>query len=228
MFIWLRMRRPRQVTAHMQKVYLDLRHDECAVEGSPATQALTALETMSVAELRSVYKFRDAMQVSLVCRGMRRWDEDDIADPVATGFGEFVLKVGLQRTRMSQHFLLWSGDMGSLTALSDFATKCCTWQAVHGAALPHCSPKSIATKYPCPVLQCGMARLQNNPTLLVLYASFLIGVHKDGQGATNTLQQAQKAKPSLLDRYNMYVAQQLAKGLMAGKHPGCAQLSWQM
>lgn len=53
--------------------------------------------------------------------------------------------------------------------------------------------------------------------LLVLYAHYLIQVHKDGQAATTTLQQAQKLHPSLLDRYNMYVAQQLGKGLRAGE-----------
>lgn len=68
----------------------------------------------------------------------------------------------------------------------------------------------------CAALQCGMARMPNSPALLVMYASFLIEARKDGQAARTQLQLAQKAAPSLLDNYNIYVAQQLAKQLKRG------------
>lgn len=61
-----------------------------------------------------------------------------------------------------------------------------------------------------------MARLPSNPALLVMYASFLIEVRKDGQGARTQLQLAQKANPSWLDTFNIYVAQQLSKQLRRG------------
>jgi hypothetical protein len=61
-----------------------------------------------------------------------------------------------------------------------------------------------------------MARMPDDPTLLVMHANFLIEVRKDGQAARTQMQQAQKASPSLLDNYNIFVAQQLAKALKRG------------
>lgn len=66
-------------------------------------------------------------------------------------------------------------------------------------------------------LQCGMARMGNNPALLTMYSNFMIEARKDGQAARTQLQLAQKANPSLLDNYNIYVAQQLAKQLKRGE-----------
>jgi hypothetical protein len=56
----------------------------------------------------------------------------------------------------------------------------------------------------------------NNPFLLVTYSNFLIKVRKDGQAARTQMQLAQKADPSLLDNYSIYVAQQLAKAVKRG------------
>jgi hypothetical protein len=61
-----------------------------------------------------------------------------------------------------------------------------------------------------------MARMPDNPALLVIHANFLIEVRKDGQAARTQMQLAQKANPSMLDNYNIYVAQQLAKSLKRG------------
>lgn len=89
-----------------------------------------------------------------------------------------------------------------------------------------CADKACASMLCLPVLQCGMARLPSSPSLLVMYASFLIEARKDGQGARTQLQLAQKASPSLLDNYNIYVAQQLSKQLKRG---GARVLcSWQI
>ncbi|WIA20263.1 hypothetical protein OEZ85_006098 [Tetradesmus obliquus] len=62
------------------------------------------------------------------------------------------------------------------------------------------------------VLKSGMARLPGDPSLLVMYANFLI-VHSNGQAARTHMQMAQRAHPSLLGLYNIFVAQQLAKQL---------------
>lgn len=50
-----------------------------------------------------------------------------------------------------------------------------------------------------------------------MHANFLIEVRKDGQAARTQMQLAQKADPGLLDNYNIYVAQQLAKSLKRGR-----------
>ena len=62
-----------------------------------------------------------------------------------------------------------------------------------------------------------MARMPNNPSLLVMYASYMIVARKDGQAARTQLQLAQKANPSILDTYYIYIAQQLAKQLKRGE-----------
>jgi hypothetical protein len=67
------------------------------------------------------------------------------------------------------------------------------------------------------LLQSGMARPPGDPALLVMYANFLI-VHKSGQAARTQMQMAQRAHPSLLGMYNIYVAQQLAKQLKRGAY----------
>jgi hypothetical protein len=87
------------------------------------------------------------------------------------------------------------------------------------ASILLCSLASAATLPCCHLqllLQCAMARLPDNPALLVMHANFLIEVRKDGQAARTQMQLAQKANPSLLDNYNIYVAQQLAKSLKRG------------
>jgi hypothetical protein len=66
------------------------------------------------------------------------------------------------------------------------------------------------------MVQCAIAHMGNNPFLLVMHANFLVEVRKDGQAARTQMQLAQKANPSLLDNYNIYVVQQLAKGLKRG------------
>eukprot|EP00878_Enallax_costatus_P044133 GHUV01052382.1.p1 GENE.GHUV01052382.1~~GHUV01052382.1.p1 ORF type:complete len:112 (+),score=28.73 GHUV01052382.1:142-477(+) len=45
------------------------------------------------ADLRKVYRFKDVTQLSVLCREMRKWDEDGVPDPAAVQYGEFVLKV---------------------------------------------------------------------------------------------------------------------------------------
>lgn len=62
-------------------------------------------------------------------------------------------------------------------------------------------------------LQCGMARLPNNPSLRVMYANYLIEVRKDGQAARTQMQLAQKANPSVLESYSIFVVHQVAKQL---------------
>lgn len=51
----------------------------------------------SLKDLRAVYRFRDAAQVEMLSRVMRRWDEDGAPEPDAIALGEFILKCGMAR-----------------------------------------------------------------------------------------------------------------------------------
>eukprot|EP00879_Flechtneria_rotunda_P013062 GHRR01013642.1.p1 GENE.GHRR01013642.1~~GHRR01013642.1.p1 ORF type:complete len:1083 (+),score=308.01 GHRR01013642.1:2122-5370(+) len=74
-------------------------------------------------------------------------------------------------------------------------------------------PDPDSTEFGEFALKCGMAHQLSNPVLLIMYANFLIEVRKDGQGARTQLQLAQKASPSWLDNFNVFVASELAKKL---------------
>lgn len=92
---------------------------------------------------------------------------------------------------------------------------------LHGRATPKRQPRRAAAPTPPAALplrpsQCGMARLPNNAALLVMFTNFLIESRQDAQGARTQLQLAAKASPSLLDNFNLFVAQQLAKALKRG------------
>jgi hypothetical protein len=59
--------------------------------------------------------------------------------------------------------------------------------------------------------------MPNNPSLLVVLASFMLEARADGQGARTQLQLAQKTNPSLIETYSIYACQQLAKKLQPGE-----------
>lgn len=63
--------------------------------------------------------------------------------------------------------------------------------------------------------------MPNNPSLLVVLASFMLEARADGQGARTQLQLAQKNKPSLIETYSIYACQQLAKKLQPGEGLAC-------
>lgn len=44
-------------------------------------------------DLKKVYRFKDVTQLSVLCREMRKWDEDGVPDPETTEYGDFLLKV---------------------------------------------------------------------------------------------------------------------------------------
>eukprot|EP00775_Hariotina_reticulata_P009651 gene9651-9811_t len=61
------------------------------------------------------------------------------------------------------------------------------------------------------ILRCAMARLPDNPYLMTLLANLLIEVKHEGQMARTQLQLAGKANPSMVDRYFIFVSQQVIK-----------------
>lgn len=174
-----------------------------------ARAAGASIVTM-LGELKGVYRYKDARQISLLCRDMRKWDEDGIPDPDACEYGEFVLKVG----GIEVYLLEWTCTPSSW--IRPWLQVPGSWLATHCII---CVQAGHMHLLPMVFLQSGMARMPNNPALLVSYASFLIEVRKDGQGARTQLQLAQKANPSWLDNLSIYVAQQLAKQLKRGKSP---------
>lgn len=92
--MWLRMRRSHTITSRMHQAYRELIEDAVLPDASAGPQDVSsAIAALTAAELRRIHKFKDVTQVSLVCRGMRQWDEDGIPLPGITGFGEFVIKV---------------------------------------------------------------------------------------------------------------------------------------
>lgn len=59
--------------------------------------------------------------------------------------------------------------------------------------------------------------MPNNPIVLVMYASLLMQMDRDGQAAHTTLQLAQKANTSVFERMQIYMAQHLEKNIKRGK-----------
>lgn len=90
LFVWSRLRRPRRLIAYFWQVFSSKVAEN---DGIPGDNAVATATTFNLAELKAVYRFKDVKQVSLLCRGMRQWDEDGVPDPAAADFGEFMLKV---------------------------------------------------------------------------------------------------------------------------------------
>jgi len=61
------------------------------------------------------------------------------------------------------------------------------------------------------ILRCAMARLPEDPYLMTVLANLLIEVKHEGQMARTQLHLAAKANPSLIDRYFIFVSQQVIK-----------------
>jgi hypothetical protein len=59
---------------------------------------------------------------------------------------------------------------------------------------------------PLLLLQAGMARFPNDPSMLVLYANYIIHVRKQPRAARQQLQLAAKYELSSIDRYSIFCA----------------------
>lgn len=56
----------------------------------------------------------------------------------------------------------------------------------------------------CFCLQCGLARFPNNPTVLLVYANYIIHVKKEPRAARQQLQLAGKGEASIFDKYAIF------------------------
>ncbi|KAG2423934.1 hypothetical protein HXX76_014875 [Chlamydomonas incerta] len=70
------------------------------------------------------------------------------------------------------------------------------------------------------VVRAGMAVFPNHPTLLILYANFLLEVRKDGPAARTQLQLASKHSPTLLERYQIFCTGEASKKLKDSQDGG--------
>jgi hypothetical protein len=158
---------------------------------------------------------------------MRKFDDDGQPEPEAVEFGEFLIKVRALvcgcannvhcthvRMRNASHSAKEPGQ-SSAAATSTISYVCGSSGACAftSAAISFCLLHACSAAW----LACGMARMPNNPSLLVMYASYMIESRKDGQAARTQLQLAQKANPNMLDTHTIYVAEQLAKQLKRGE-----------
>lgn len=119
------MSRIKKMSTHLLKTFKE-RKDAAAIGSVSAANArdasLSVFALMN--DLKSVYRFKDVKQVSLLCRAMRKWDEDNVPDKEATEFGEFILKVG---DAVPGYGIQWHClQLSSLTASS-----CCALLDVH-------------------------------------------------------------------------------------------------
>jgi hypothetical protein len=57
------------------------------------------------------------------------------------------------------------------------------------------------------IIQAALARFPNDPTVLMVYANYIIHVKKEPRAARQQLQLASKGEPGLIDRYNIFAAQ---------------------
>lgn len=58
----------------------------------------------------------------------------------------------------------------------------------------------------CAACQAGLARFPGDPTVLLLYANYIIHVKKEPRAARQQLQLASKGEPNLIERYNIFSA----------------------
>ena len=100
--IRLRMRMLRPAAQHLhqtiseRKVAMALNDQKKRVVAAAAANATAADPNDALAllgDLKTVYRFKDVTQLSVLCREMRKWDEDGVSDPEASDYGEFILKV---------------------------------------------------------------------------------------------------------------------------------------
>lgn len=91
---WARMLILQRVAKQMLVSFEQKRAAAILSSNDPGNQNSTSGSLVSLmTDLKKVYRFKDVRQVSLLCREMRRWDEDGIPDQEASKFGEFVIKV---------------------------------------------------------------------------------------------------------------------------------------
>jgi hypothetical protein len=106
----------------------------------------------------------------MLARAMRKWDWEGAAVPEACDFGEFILQVGGAGVGGGWDRMAWGAE--SLDA--------CVLMA--GPELP--SPRTLLGHPPAPARQCGLARLPDNPVLLITYANFFVEVRAGDEEGT--------------------------------------------
>jgi hypothetical protein len=92
---WLRLQSLSRLSDILHGAFQQRKDAALAASSSAdaSARAAGASVVSQMADLKTVYRFKDEKQVSILLRDMRFWDEDGVPDPQAAEFGEFVLKV---------------------------------------------------------------------------------------------------------------------------------------
>lgn len=96
---WLRLHLLSHVSGILHGAFQQRKDAALAASSSAdaSARAAGASVVSQMVDLKTVYRFKDEKQVSILLRDMRVWDEDGVPDPGAAEFGEFVLKVSRSR-----------------------------------------------------------------------------------------------------------------------------------
>ncbi|GFR46156.1 hypothetical protein Agub_g7683, partial [Astrephomene gubernaculifera] len=70
------------------------------------------------------------------------------------------------------------------------------------------------------IIKAGMQVFPNSPFLLILYANFMLEVHKDGPAARTQLQLAGKQAPGLVEKYQVFCTNEASKRLKDSQEGG--------
>ena len=165
-------------------------------------------------QISKVHKFGDPMEVEVLARVMRQYNNDGDVTEEAAALGEKVVRVGKHAGRLPP------ASPVALTPIARLLSSHSLALVTH-ARLPLCCAPFLALSPPRALFaflhksmaahacictsftQAGMMVFPNNPTLLILYANFLLEVRKDGPAARTQLQLASKHSPTLLQRYQV-------------------------
>ena len=92
---WIRMGRLRKITGQLRAAFHERKNEalSTSTDADNKARATGSSVVMLMGDLKSVYRFKDVRQVSMLSREMRKWDEDGIPDPDTVEYGEFILKV---------------------------------------------------------------------------------------------------------------------------------------
>lgn len=99
LLVWARVRfQVGRMSRHLHAIF-EQRKQLALAAGNGAdvkARAAGASAVTLMGDLKGVHRYKDVRQVSVLCRDMRKWDEDNVPDAEAAEYGEFILKVRAQ------------------------------------------------------------------------------------------------------------------------------------
>lgn len=140
-------------------------------------------------------RFHSPDQVAFLARCVRRFDPiTELVLPEAAALCSLIIQVGACRARG-----IWACVCAALSSVLPLSCQSRQDMFGVGCSLTTCCP-------PCVPQQAGLARFPNNPTILLVYANYVIHVKKEPRAARQQLQLAGKCDPDVIERYNLFAA----------------------